>query len=125
MAHMTRRTRVNNKRAVAAAIAALLPFTGAAFAQDATPSGTTQAGDSNAELRKDIEDQKQRLAILERKLENQQEAATAAAAAAPKLTISASRFQVGTTDGANFIRFRGTLFADSRVYGGDSAPETA
>jgi phosphate-selective porin OprO/OprP len=116
---------VNNKRAVAAAVAAvLLPFT--VFAQDATtPSGTTQSGDGNADLRKEIEDQKQRLAILERKLEIQQEAATAAAATAPKLTLNASRFQIGSADGANFVRFRGTLFADSRVYGGDSAPETA
>ncbi len=112
---------MNNKRAVAAAIAALLPFTGAAFAQSAPAT----SGDSNADLRREIDDQKQRLAILERKLENQQEAAAAAAATAPKLTLNASRFQVGSTDGANFIRFRGTLFADSRVYGGDSVPETA
>jgi len=111
---------VNNKRAVAAAVAAvLLPFT--AFAQDAN----APAGDSNSELRREIDEQKQRLAILERKLEIQQEAATAAAAAAPKLTLNASRFQIGSNDGANFVRFRGTLFADSRVYGGDSAPETA
>ena len=73
----------------------------------------------------EIEDQKQRLLILERKLEIQQEAATAAAATAPKITASASRFQIGSTDGSNFIRFRGTLFADNRAYGGDSAPETA
>jgi phosphate-selective porin OprO/OprP len=111
---------VKNKRAAAAAIAALLPLTGAALAQTAP----TQAGDG-ADLRQEIEDQKQRLAILERKLEIQQEAAAAAAASAPKLTLNASRFQIGSSDGANFVRLRGTLFADSRVYGGDSAPETA
>src|SRR6185436_3038205 len=111
MAHMTRRTRVNNKRALAAAVAAvLLPLT--AVAQDAN----APAGDSNSELRREIDEQKQRLAILERKIEIQQEAATAAAAAAPKLTLNASRFQIGSHDGANFVRFRGTLFADSRVY---------
>jgi phosphate-selective porin OprO/OprP len=113
--------RVNKKRAVAAAIAALLPFTGAAFAQDVS----TPPGDGNADLRREIEDQKQRLAVLERKLEIQDEAAKAAAASAPRLTISASRFQIGTTDNSNFIRFRGTLFADNRAYAGDSAPETA
>jgi phosphate-selective porin OprO and OprP len=110
--------RVNKK--LAAAIAALLPITGVAFAQ----SAPTQADDSNAELKREIDDQKQRLLVLERKLENQQEAAAAAAAAAPKVTMNASRFQIGSSDGANFIRFRGTLFADSRIYGGDSVPET-
>jgi phosphate-selective porin OprO/OprP len=112
---------VKNNRAVAAAIAALLPFTGAAFAQSA-PAQTT---DSNAELRREIEEQKQRLAVLERKLEIQAEAATAAAATAPRITASASRFQIGSTDNSNFIRFRGTLHADNRFFGGDSVPETA
>src|SRR5687768_14688019 len=97
MAHKIRRTRVNNRRAVAIAIAALLPFSGSAFAQ-------TAGGDSNADLRQEIEDQKQRLLILERKLELQQEAATAAAASAPRITASASRFQIGSTDNSNFLR---------------------
>jgi phosphate-selective porin OprO and OprP len=111
---------VNIKRAaVGASIAALLPFAGTASAQDAP------AGDSNAELRREIDEQKQRLAILERKLELQQEAATAAAASAPRIQASASRFQLGSTNGENFLRFRGTLHADSRVYSGDSVPETA
>jgi phosphate-selective porin OprO/OprP len=80
---------------------------------------------SNDELRREIDEQKQRLLVLERKLENQQEATAAAASTAPKITASASRFQIGSADGANFIRLRGTLFADSRTYGGSSAPETA
>jgi phosphate-selective porin OprO and OprP len=110
---------VNIRRAVAlASFASLLPFSGGALAQQAP-------ADSNGDLRQEIEDQKQRLAILERKLEIQQEAATAAAASAPKITASASRFQIGSTDGANFIRLRGTLFADNRIFGGDSVPETA
>ncbi len=61
------------RAAAAAGIAALLPFAGVAFAQNAPASG-----DSNADIRREIEDQKQRLAVLERKLEIQQEAATAA-----------------------------------------------
>ena len=76
-------------------------------------------------LRREIEDQKQRLLVLERKLEIQQEAATAAAATAPRITASASRFQIGSTDNSNFIRLRGTLHADARTYGGESVPETA
>jgi phosphate-selective porin OprO/OprP len=94
----------------------LLPFAGVALAQTAT-------GDSNADLKREIEDQKQRLLILERKLEIQDEAAKAAATSAPKITASASRFQLGSADGANFVRIRGTLHADNRVYGGDSVPE--
>jgi phosphate-selective porin OprO and OprP len=110
---------VKIRRATALASLALLPFAGTTHAQNAP------AGDSNADLRREIEDQKQRLAILERKLENQLEVATAAAASAPRITANASRFQIGSTDNSNFIRFRGTLFADNRAYGGDSAPETA
>ena len=112
---------MNIRRAAAvASIAALLPFAGTALAQDAPATG-----DSNAELRREIEDQKQRLLVLERKLEIQQEAATAAASTTPKITASASRFQIGSADGANFVRLRGTLHADARAYSGDSVPETA
>jgi phosphate-selective porin OprO/OprP len=111
---------VNIKRAAAgASIAALLPFAGAALAQNAS------TGDSNAELRQEIEDQRQRLAVLERKLELQDEAAKAAAANAPRVTASASRFQLASTNGENFLRLRGTLHADARTYGGESVPETA
>lgn len=112
---------MNIRRAAALApIAALLPFTGAAVAQTA-PSGN----DPNADLRRELDEQKQRLAVLERKLELADEAAKAAAASAPRVTANASRFQISSTDGATFIRLRGTLFADNRTFGGDSAPETA
>jgi len=115
---------VNIRRAAApAALAVLLPFAGSAIAQTAPASDTSPSG--NADLRQEIEQQKQRLAILERKLELQDEAAKAAAASAPKVTASATRFQIASNDGANFIRLRGTLFADNRAYAGDSAPETA
>ena len=107
------------RAALRASIAALLPFAGTALAQTPPP------GNDNTDLRREVEEQKQRLAVLERKLEIQDEANKAAAASAPKITASATRFQIGSADGANFIRLRGTLFADSRAYGGDSAPETA
>jgi phosphate-selective porin OprO/OprP len=109
---------VNIRRAAAgASIAALLPFAGVVHAQ------STAGG--NTDLRQEIEDQKQRLLVLERKLELADEAAKAAAASAPRITASASRFQIGTTDNANFVRFRGTLHADNRVFGGEGVPETA
>ena len=112
---------MNNRRAAAIASLALLPFSGASLAQQAP----ADSGDTNAELKQEIEDQKQRLAVLERKLEIQQEAAATAAASAPRVTINASRFQIGNTDNSNFIRFRGTLHVDNRVFGGDSVAETA
>ena len=109
---------MNIRRAAArASIAALLPFAGMALAQ------TTPAPDND--LRSEIEEQKQRLLILERKLELSVEAAKSAASSAPKITANASRVQVGSADGANFVRFRGTLHADYRAFGGDSVPETA
>jgi phosphate-selective porin OprO/OprP len=111
---------VNIKRAaLRASLAALLPFAGAALAQNAS------APPSNDELKREIEEQKQRLLVLERKLELQDEAAKTAAAVAPRITANASRFQVASADGANFVRFRGTLHADNRVFGGDGVPETA
>ena len=117
---------MNIRRAAAgASIAALLPFAGTALAQSAPQSTQSTPANAEPDLRQEIEEQKQRLLILERKLEIQQEAVTAAAATAPRVTATASRFQIGSTDGSNFIRFRGTLFADNRAYGGDSAPETA
>ncbi|HEU4592642.1 MAG TPA: porin [Steroidobacteraceae bacterium] len=110
---------MNIPRAVALAGLALLPFSTAAVAQDAP------AASDNDDLRREIEAQKQRLAILERKLEIQQDAATTAAAGAPRITASASRFQIASNDNSNFLRLRGTLFADNRAYGGESVPETA
>lgn len=110
---------MNNRRAAAIALASLLPFSGGAFAQD------SNAQISNEELRAEVEAQKQRLAVLERKLEIQDEAAKTAAASAPRLTLNASRFQFGSPDNSNFVRLRGTLHVDNRVFGGDSVAETA
>jgi phosphate-selective porin OprO/OprP len=111
---------VNIKRAVvSASLAALLPFA-VAQAQEAPA-----AGDSNAELRREIEEQKHRLLQLERRLELQDETATSAAASAPKVTAGASRFLIASANGDNHVRLRGTLHADNRVYGGDSVAETA
>jgi phosphate-selective porin OprO/OprP len=110
---------VPNRRAAAlASLASLLPLSGAALAQQAP-------AEADAGPRREIDDQKQRLAILERKLEIQQEAASAAAASAPRITASASRFQIGSMDNSNFIRLRGTLHVDNRTFGGDSVAETA
>jgi phosphate-selective porin OprO/OprP len=114
---------VNIRRAAAlASSAALLPFSGAALAQNA---GSPANNEQSADLRREVEEQKQRLAVLERKLELQEESAKAAAASTPKVTASATRFQLASNNGENFVRLRGTLHADNRVYGGDSVAESA
>lgn len=110
------------RAAVLAPIAALVPFSAGALAQT---TAATANHDPNAELRRELEEQKQRLAVLERKLELADEAAKTAAAATPRITASASRYQLASSNGENFLRLRGTLHADSRVYGGDSVSETA
>ena len=107
------------RAAAQASIAALLPFAGVALAQ------APDASSADNDLRREIEDQKQRLAILERKLELSEEAAKSAASSAPKVTANATQFRISSADGANFVRIRGTLHADYRAYGGASVPETA
>ncbi len=112
---------MNIKRAASrAAIAALLPFTGATLAQD-----VAIADNGNGQLRREIEEHQRRLAVLERKLELADEAAKAAAASAPRIIASASRFQLGSANNENLLRLRGTLHTDSRAYSGDPVPETA
>jgi len=102
---------VNIRRATALASLALLPFAGAAHAQNAPD----QTG-VNDELRREIDEQKQRLAVLERKLENQQEAQTAAVAAAPQVKAAPTRYSIGTADGANFVgKRRNTAGDESKV----------
>ena len=78
------------RAAAQASIAALLPFAGVALAQAQDASG------ADNDLRREIEDQKQRLAILERKLELSEEAAKSAASSAPKITANATQFRIAT-----------------------------
>jgi phosphate-selective porin OprO and OprP len=84
-----------------------------------------QAPADNATLQQRLEEAEQRLKILERKLELQNEAATAAAASAPQVRASATRFSLGTADGANFVRLRGVLHIDGRHFEGDGSPATS
>ena len=105
------------RRAGVAGVAALVLPLGVALAQ--TPPS------SDAELRQEVEEQKQRLLILERKLELQEEAAKEATKSAPVVKASNGRFSFGTPDGANVVKLRGTLHFDYRRYTDDITPETA
>jgi phosphate-selective porin OprO and OprP len=63
--------------------------------------------------------------VLERKLELQEEASTAAAASAPVVRASPQRFALQSADGANFVRLRGVLHVDGRHFEGDGSPATS
>jgi phosphate-selective porin OprO/OprP len=101
---------------LATAALTILPLN-AALAQEQQPDV--------AALLQRIEEQEQRLRVLERKLELQQEAATTAAAAAPVVRATPSRFSFQSADGANSIRLRGVLHFDGRRFDDDVTAETA
>jgi phosphate-selective porin OprO/OprP len=91
----------------------------AAQAADATtPPDATEA----AALRAQIEELGQKLRVIERRLELQQETATTAAASAPVTRAGTDRFSLATTNGATTIRFRAVLNADYRNYANELAP---
>lgn len=100
---------------LAGAAIALVPLSDA-LAQEAPASTDTAA------LLQRLDEAEQRIRILERKLENQQEAQTAAVAAAPQVKAAPTRYSIGTADGANFVRLRGLLHVDGRHFEGDSTP---
>jgi phosphate-selective porin OprO/OprP len=103
---------------LAGAAIALVPLSDALAQEAGQPTDT-------AALLQRLDEAEQRIRILERKLENQQEAQTAAAASAPQVRASASRFSVGTADGASFVRFRGLVHIDGRHFEGDNSPVTS
>lgn len=104
---------------LAAAALTLLPAS-LALAQD---QGT--ATPDVAALLQRIEEQEQRLRVLERKLELQQEVATTAAATAPVVRATPNRFSFQSADGANSIRLRGVLNFDGRRFDDDITAATA
>ena len=69
-----------------------------------------------------IEELEQRIKILERKLENQQEATVATAAETPVVKASPKGFSLTSMDGANSIRFRGEFDFDGRFFDDKSTP---
>ncbi len=105
---------INRAAAYAAA------FTAIAFAPFTAQAQTAAASNEVAALREQISQLDQKLRILERNLELKEEAATAAAKAAPKLTASDGRLEITSADGANSIRLRGLVQADGRYFVDDT-----
>jgi phosphate-selective porin OprO/OprP len=85
------------------------------------------AAESNdpTELKQEIEDLAQRLKVLERKLEVQQETAQAAAAETPVVKASPKGFSFQSKDGANIVKLRGLVQVDDRYFLDDVTPASS
>jgi phosphate-selective porin OprO/OprP len=96
---------------IAAAVFMTLLFAGAAAADDLS------------ELRERLEAQEQKIRVLERKLELQDEATKAAV---PVVRASPQHgFRIQSADAANVLRVRGVLHFDGRRFADDITPGTA
>jgi phosphate-selective porin OprO/OprP len=99
--------------AAALAAAALAPAT-------ASPADAT-----NDELLQKIDELSQKVLVLERKLEIQDETTQTAAKSTPVVKASAKGFSVESPDKQNTVKIRGTLHIDSRHFQDDTTPDTA
>jgi phosphate-selective porin OprO/OprP len=97
-------------RSAILAAAVLLPLS-AAHAQQAEP--TVQ------DLLKRIEEQDQKILVLQRKLEIQDDAAKTAKETTPVVKASPKGFSLQSADGQNTIKLRGTLHFDGRFFASD------
>lgn len=91
----------------------------AAVALTLLPAATTlaqSAGGEVEDLRRRLEAQEQKTAILERKLEIQDETAQAALPTTPVIKAGPKGFSIASQDAANVIRFRGLVHFDGRYY---------
>jgi phosphate-selective porin OprO/OprP len=94
-------------RAAALAAASLLPFSAA------------RAEPSIAELLQRLEEQEQKILVLERKLEIREEADKSTTASAAVAKASPRGFSIQSADAQNQVRLRGVLHFDGRYLGND------
>jgi phosphate-selective porin OprO and OprP len=84
------------------------------------------AADDLSELRERLEAQEQKIRVLERKLELQDEAAKAAVPNTPVVRASPQQgFRIQSADSANVLRVRGVLHFDGRYFPDDVTAATA
>ena len=74
---------------------------------------------TNEELLKRIEEQEQKILVLERKLEIQDESATSAKEATPVVSAGPKGYSLKSADGKNQLRLRGTMHLDGRYLEGE------
>ena len=97
----------NNKLLRAAVLAAI-----------AMPLAATAEEVSNEELLKRIEEQEQKILVLERKLEIQDESAASAKESTAVVSAGPKGFSLKSADGKNQLKLRGTLHLDGRWISG-------
>ena len=88
-------------------------------------SGAARADEATDQLRQEIDELSQKILILERKLEIQDEATKTTVASAPVVKASPKGFSLASADGQNVVKLRGTLHIDGRHFQDDNTPETA
>jgi phosphate-selective porin OprO/OprP len=82
--------------------------------------------DELSDLRQRLDEQEQKIRVLERKLELNDEAAKAAVPNTPIVRASPQQgFRIQSADGANVARLRGVLHFDGRYFPDDITPATA
>jgi phosphate-selective porin OprO/OprP len=90
----------------------------AIFAALAVPLAAQAQEVSNEELLKRIEEQEQKILVLERKLEITDEAAASAKESAAVVSAGPKGFTLKSADGKNQLKLRGTLHLDGRYLDG-------
>jgi phosphate-selective porin OprO and OprP len=78
-----------------------------------------QAEVTTEELLRRLEEQEQKILVLERKLEIQDEAVTAAKEATPVVSAGPKGFSLKSADGKNQLRLRGTMHLDGKYLEGE------
>ena len=91
----------------------------AIFAAFALPLAAQAQEVSNDELLKRIEEQEQKILVLERKLEITDEAAASAKETTAVVSAGPKGFSIRSADGKNTLRLRGTVHLDGRYVEGE------
>ncbi len=89
------------------------------------PAVPAHAEPGNEELLHKIEELGQKILVLERKLEIQDETAKTAATNTPVIKASPKGFSIESPDKQSAVKLRGTLHFDARHFQDDVTPETA
>ncbi len=95
------------------------PLRAAVIASLSLSAPAAQAEVTTEELLRRLEEQEQKILVLERKLEIQDEAATAAKEATPVVSAGPRGFSLRSADGKNQLRLRGTMHLDGRYLEGE------
>lgn len=93
-----------------------LGLTGLALSGLPLTAALSQTTPADGSLAQQLEAQDQRIKVLERKLELQNETATAAAASTATVKAGATGFSLNSADGKNVFKLRGTLNVDGRYF---------